>query len=90
MVPYIISAFGYDGIALDDLVGVEIAKRLLTREHPAAGLTTIWESDRLDLSVEAKVFLPEIAGLFSVEQRAVAKARLQAFGYKQSDCSRFV
>ena len=47
-----------------------------------AGLTTLWECDRLDLSVEAKVLLPEFAELFTAEERAVAQARLAMFGYK--------
>lgn len=67
---------------LTELGGVETAKRLLASDNPAAGLTTLWECGRLDLSVEAKVLLPEFAELFTEEERAVAKARLQAFGYK--------
>ncbi len=65
-----------------DLGGVETAKRLLAGDNPAAGLTTLWECGRLDLSVEAKVLLPAFAGLFTEEERVVARARLQAFGYK--------
>jgi len=67
---------------LDELGGVETAKRLLASENPAAGLTTLWECGRLDLSVEAKVLLPEFAELFAEEERAVAKQRLKAFGYE--------
>ena len=67
---------------LEELGGVAAAKRLLASENPAAGLTTLWECGRLDLSVEAKVLLPEFAELFTEEERAAAKARLQAFGYK--------
>ena len=62
--------------------GVLAAKQLLASENPAAGLTTLWECGRLDLSVEAKVLLPEFAELFTAEERAVAQARLAMFGYK--------
>ena len=47
-----------------------------------AGLTTLWECDRLDLSVEAKVLWPEFERLFSPNERAVALASLAMFGYK--------
>ena len=64
--------------------GVEAAKRLLASENPAAGLTTLWECGRLDLSVEAKVLLPAFAGLFLEEEQAVARVRLALFGYQLS------
>lgn len=67
-----ISAFG----------GVETAHRLLASANPAAGLTTLWECGRLDLSVEAQVLRPEFAPLFSEEERTVARARLAEYGYK--------
>lgn len=67
---------------LTDIGGVETAKQLLRSENPAAGLTTLWECGRLDLSVEAKVLLPEFVELFTEEERAVALARLALFGYK--------
>ena len=67
---------------LTDLGGVETAKQLLRSENPAAGLTTLWECGRLDLSVEAKVLLPEFERLFSPDERAVALARLAMFSYK--------
>ncbi len=43
---------------LTEVGGVETAKRLLAGDNPAAGLPTLWECSRLDLSVEAKVLLP--------------------------------
>ncbi|MCB0065285.1 MAG: hypothetical protein KDE19_24340 [Caldilineaceae bacterium] len=66
---------------LTDLGGVATAKRLLASDNPAAGLTTLWECGRLDLSVEAKVLLPAFVALFTEEERAVARERLKAFGY---------
>lgn len=67
---------------LEELGGVAAAKRLLASENPAAGLTTLWACGRLDLSVEAKVLLPEFVELFTEEERAFAQARLALFGYK--------
>ena len=69
---------------LTEMGGIETAKRLLASNTPAAGLTTLWECGRLDLSVEAKVLLLEFAELFCEEERAVARERLKMFGYKFS------
>lgn len=56
--------------------GVETAHRLLAKEDPSAGLTTLWELGRLDLSLEAIVLKPEFAPLFSAEERQRVRQRL--------------
>ncbi|MCB0120995.1 MAG: hypothetical protein KDE31_17325 [Caldilineaceae bacterium] len=58
---------------MNELGGVATAKRLLASDNPAAGLTTLWECGRLDLSVEALVLLPEFATLFTEEEWAVPR-----------------
>jgi hypothetical protein len=61
--------------------GVEAARRLLRQDNVAAGLTTLWELGRLDLSVEAFVLRPEYAELFTEAERASARQRLAALNY---------
>jgi len=56
--------------------GVETAKRLLAKEDIQAGLTTLWECRRLDLSMEA---------LFTQEEIATARDRLKLYGYSGSE-----
>ena len=62
--------------------GLRAAKQLLQGEAPAQGFTTLWECGRLDLSVEARVLRPEFAPLFTDKERAVARQRLQDYGYE--------
>ena len=62
--------------------GVAAAKQLLAMEKPSSGFTTLWESKRFDLSVEAYVLKPHFRSLFTDEERQVAKDRLTAYGYK--------
>src|SRR4051794_29349767 len=51
--------------------GVETARQLLHSPTVSDGFTTLWESGRLDLSVEAHVLKPEYANLFSENERAI-------------------
>lgn len=52
--------------------GVKAAKRLLAKQVPSDGFTTLWQHGRLDLSVEAVVLRPEFAPLFTLEERQKA------------------
>ena len=61
--------------------GVAAARALLHSSRPAQGLTTLWEHGRLDLSVEAHVCQLEWQDLFTGEEVAIAKKRLNDFGY---------
>lgn len=58
--------------------GVEAAKRLLARREAgiAGGLQVLIEHDRLDLSTEALVLRPEYAELFTEDEKAEARRRL--------------
>ena len=47
-------------------------------------LTSSWERRRLKWSVEAIALNPEFASLFTDQERAVARARLEALGYDPS------
>ncbi len=61
--------------------GIGAARALLHAVKPAAGLTTLWEKRRLDLSVEAVVLLAPWSALFTDEERATARKRLRDLGY---------
>ena len=43
---------------------------------------TLWERQRLDLTVEALVVDPRFAHLFTDEEREVARKRLDDFGHE--------
>ena len=64
--------------------GVATAKALLSSQEPQSGLTTLWECERLDLSMEALVIDPHFEALFSEEEREAARERLEACGYEDS------
>jgi hypothetical protein len=66
---------------ITDYGGVEAARRLLAKNAPSEGFTRLWEHNRLDLTVEALVLRPEFALLFSEEERAIARDRLEEYGY---------
>jgi len=61
--------------------GLEAAHRLLRPGSPSEGFTTLWERQRLDLTVEAHVLDPEFEHLFSDEELATARSRLADHGY---------
>lgn len=44
---------------MDEYGGVGASQRLLSQNDAQAGLTTLWDLDRLDLSVETYVIRPE-------------------------------
>lgn len=56
--------------------GVETAHRLLATDRVQDGLGELFLLNRLDLTVEHHVLLPEFADLFSDDERRVARARL--------------
>lgn len=56
--------------------GVETAHRLLATEKVQDGLGELFLLNRLDLTVEHHVLLPEFAPLFSLEERHTARVRL--------------
>lgn len=66
---------------LHELGGVEAAKRLLLGPTTSDGFTKLWEHGLLALSVEAHVLLPWYEGLFTPEERASARYRLEAHGF---------
>ncbi|WP_187969326.1 hypothetical protein [Aquibium microcysteis] len=62
--------------------GLATAKHLINATQPSEGYTRLYERGRLDLTVEARVLgNPKWHDLFTAEEIAKAKARLEAYGY---------
>ena len=60
---------------------VETARRLITSNDPSDGFTTLWEKQRLDLSVEAHVLQPQFRDLFTQQEIRSARERLSQYGF---------
>jgi hypothetical protein len=56
-------------------------RRLLAAPAVSDGFVTLWERQRLDLTVEALVVDPRFAHLFTDDEREVARKRLDDFGH---------
>jgi hypothetical protein len=56
-------------------------RRLLHAPSVSDGFVTLWERQRLDLSVEALAVDNRFAALFTDEERETARKRLDDFGY---------
>lgn len=67
---------------VNDNGGLATAKILLSSQEPQAGLTKLWDCDRLDLSVEALVINPRFSLLFSEKEGKDARARLVSYGWE--------
>ena len=66
---------------LQELGGVETARRLLSGAHTAGGFTLLWEKGLLGRSSEAVMIRPEYAPLFSDAERRLARQRLVDHGF---------
>jgi hypothetical protein len=66
---------------LGEMGGIRTARRLLASEKPAEGFTSLYESQRWDLSVENLVLKKEFQSLFTEVELAIARERLAAVGY---------
>lgn len=62
--------------------GLAAAKMLLASPRISEGLTRLWQEKRLDISMEATVIREPWCRLFSPEELAVARKRLEDLGYK--------
>lgn len=61
--------------------GLKTAQKLIWAAEVSSGFTTLWEHQRLDLSVEALVLRPEYFSLFTDEERKIARTRLAEYSY---------
>jgi hypothetical protein len=64
-----------------DSGAVGACQRILATTQPSDGFTRLWELRRLDLAMENIVLQPEFSELFTEEERAIARKRLQEYGY---------
>ncbi len=67
---------------LAELGPLGTAHKLLTVPAISDGFAALWERGRVDLTVEAVVVEPQFAELFSNDEIAVARRRLEQFGHK--------
>lgn len=67
---------------VQELGGVEAARRLLANASVSEGFTRLWEIRRLDLTVEAFALKPEYQALFSDSERCCARQRLADLNYR--------
>lgn len=67
---------------IGEIGGLATAKQLIRKAGGTDGFTTLWEHHRLDLSVEAHVLKPEYSALFTDEEKAICRKRLEQFGYE--------
>ena len=78
---------GYNATRFLQLVGekggVVAAKQLISNDNGTSGFTTLFENNRLDLSVEAHVLIPKYKELFTDEEIEMSRNRLKEYGY---DC----
>ncbi|MFY1599450.1 caspase family protein [Micromonospora sp. WMMD737] len=67
---------------VQEVGGLEAARRLIRASSVSSGFTTLWEKGRLDLAVEAVVLQDRFAGLFTDEELDIARNRLAEYGYQ--------
>jgi hypothetical protein len=74
---------GYFRKMLEDIGGLETAKKLLTANTTAQGFTKLWELDRLDLTVEALIIdnKEKYKRLFNDKETEIAEKRLRELNY---------
>ncbi len=61
--------------------GLEAAKILLSSDSPQYGFEKLWESGRLDLTMEALALHHKYRPLFTNQELKVAEKRLRDHGY---------
>ncbi len=64
--------------------GLQAAKTLLHADGYSEGLTALWKLHRLDISMEAVVIREPWCQLFTEEELATARNRLQDLGYTET------
>ena len=72
---------------IDEYGAIEAVRRLMAQyeSYASEGYRRLWECQRLDLSFEALMQEPRFASLFSADELAWARRRLQEYGYPPPD-----
>lgn len=66
---------------LQERGGLTTAQHLIAASQVSSGFTTLWEMQRLDLTVEATVLEDPWSELFTTSELKTAQRRLQQYGY---------
>jgi hypothetical protein len=61
--------------------GLKAAKTLLHADGYSEGLKALWEKGRLDITMEAIVIQEPWSQLFTIDELATARRRLEELGY---------
>jgi len=69
---------------LNEHRGLETARTLLHSSNVSEGYTALWERGRLDLTVEALVLQTRWDELFTDDERALARRRLEEYAFDVS------
>lgn len=64
-----------------ELGPVEATRRLVRSSTPSDGFTKLWETGRLEMTVEALVLLPWYSPLFEDVDHQAARQRLEAYRF---------
>lgn len=78
---------GYFRSMLAEFGPLATAHKLLAAPAVSDGFAALWERGRMDLTVEAVVVEPQFAELFSTDEIAVARRRLEQFGYTPDEAA---
>ncbi len=80
--------YHYNAVRFHQMVqqegGLATAKKLLASKQYSEGLTHLWELKCLDISMEALVLKEPWCCLFTIEELAIAKKRLNELGYQNA------
>ena len=60
-------------------------QRLLAATNISDGFTRLWELKHLELTVENIILHPRFAGLFTDEERLIARCRLEEYGFSPTE-----
>ena len=66
--------------------GVQAAKTLLRAPRIQSGFEKLWELNRLDITMEARILKPKYADLFEPAEISEARKRLEAADYHIRKC----
>ena len=67
---------------LSERGGLETARFLIHSSTVSDGFTALWLARRLDLTVERVILKSEYEPLFTEDERQIARARLNEYGYR--------
>lgn len=82
---FIYSPSAFLSMVVSDEDIVEVTRKLIHKEGGTTGFTTLFENQRLDLSVENIILEPKYRELFTHEDLQAAYDRLKLYEYSKLD-----